>query len=184
MHALSDEQSELTTHSGLQFGGVPIISGRQEQWHLSPICLGGLLLGPQGLGSQGSSSTTGAIAKHAKIISDIQVTFKTYALEAGDMQWKGLQYSQTGKHSLVCGLLLGIVHCFHSVHWGTDPRNAGFDRPWLRGIQNLSCTPVCRLHKDPQNSQGCIDRTLQVLVECKQHCFHREMDCRDQLFQL
>ena len=67
MHALSDEQSELTTHSGLQFGGVPIISGRQEQWHLSPICLGGLLFGPQGLGWQGSSSTTGAIAKHAEL---------------------------------------------------------------------------------------------------------------------
>ena len=53
---MSDEQSELTTHSGLQLGGEPIISGRQEHWHCPPIFLGGLLLGPQGFGSHGSSS--------------------------------------------------------------------------------------------------------------------------------
>ena len=63
MHALSDGQSELTTHSGLQLGGEPIISGRQEQSHLSPICLGELLFAPHGFGLQGSSSTTGSTTK-------------------------------------------------------------------------------------------------------------------------
>ena len=112
------------------------------------------------------------------------MTFKTYVLEAGDMQWKGHQYIRTSKHSLVCGLQLDIVHCFHIVHWGRDPRNVDSDRPWLRGIQSLLCTLVCRLHKDPRNSQEYIDMIQQVLVECKLHCFHREMDCRDPLFQL
>ena len=65
MHALSDGQSELITHSGLQLGGEPIISGRQEQSHLSPICLGGLLLGPQGFGLHGSTSAIiGSTAKN------------------------------------------------------------------------------------------------------------------------
>ena len=65
MHALSDVQSELITHSGLQLGGEPIISGRQEQSHLSPICLGGLLLGPQGFGLHGSTSAIiGSTAKN------------------------------------------------------------------------------------------------------------------------
>ena len=45
------------THSGLQLGGLPIMSGMQEHWHLSPIRLGGRELGPQGFGSQGSTST-------------------------------------------------------------------------------------------------------------------------------
>ena len=62
MHALSIGQSAFIVHSGLQFGGEPIIPGRQVHWHLSPIFLGGLVLGPQGLGSQGSSSITGSIA--------------------------------------------------------------------------------------------------------------------------
>ena len=57
---MSDEQSEFTTHSGRQLGGEPIISGRQEHWQRSPITRGGLLFGPQGFGSHGStySSTT------------------------------------------------------------------------------------------------------------------------------
>ena len=36
------------------------------QWHLSPICCGGSELEPQGLGSQGSSATTGSIATKDK----------------------------------------------------------------------------------------------------------------------
>ena len=63
MQALSEEQSEFMTHSGRQLGGEPIISERQEHWHRSPIFLGGLLLGPQGFGTQGSTSaTTGSVA--------------------------------------------------------------------------------------------------------------------------
>lgn len=56
IQALSVGQSALIWHSGRQFGGLPIISGRQEHWQRSPIVLGGLLLGPQGFGSQGSAS--------------------------------------------------------------------------------------------------------------------------------
>ena len=36
------------------------------QWHLSPICCGGSALEPHGLGSQGSSVTTGSIATNNK----------------------------------------------------------------------------------------------------------------------
>jgi hypothetical protein len=63
MHARSEGQSELTTHSGRQFGGEPIISGRQEHWQRSPITLGGLLLRPQGFGSQGSATSGSITAK-------------------------------------------------------------------------------------------------------------------------
>ena len=62
IHAVFWEQSELTMHSGLQLGGEPIILGWQEHWHLSPMILGWLLLGPQGFGSQGSSTSTAAVA--------------------------------------------------------------------------------------------------------------------------
>ena len=64
MHALSEGQSELTTHSGLQLGGEPIISGRQEQRHWPPISLGVLLFGPQGLGTHGSGSMTFGTAEN------------------------------------------------------------------------------------------------------------------------
>ena len=53
--AVTWEQSELTTHSGLQSGGFPIYSGRQEQTH-TPFTSRCWLFGPQGLGSQGSRS--------------------------------------------------------------------------------------------------------------------------------
>ena len=53
----------LKTHSGRQFGGLPIILGWQEQSQRSPCLLGGLEYGPQGLGLQGSSSTIGSTAK-------------------------------------------------------------------------------------------------------------------------
>ena len=55
-------QSELRMHSGRQFGGEPIMPGKQEQSQRSPTFLGGLEYGPQGLGLQGSSATTGSIA--------------------------------------------------------------------------------------------------------------------------
>ena len=56
-------QSLLKTHSGWQFGGLPIISGWQEQSQRSPCLLGGLEYGPHGLGLQGSCSTTGSTAR-------------------------------------------------------------------------------------------------------------------------
>ena len=84
MHALSEGQSELTTHSGRQFGGEPIISGRHEHWHLSPITRGGLLFGPHGLGSQGSTYT-GSIAKISPInIYALRLAKETYALAVCD----------------------------------------------------------------------------------------------------
>lgn len=55
-------QSAFTIHSGLQFGGDPIIPDTHEHLHWPPNTLGGLLFGPQGLGSHGSSATTGSIA--------------------------------------------------------------------------------------------------------------------------
>ena len=42
------------------------------QWHLSPICCGGSALEPQGLGSQGSSATTGSIATKDK--EDLEIS--------------------------------------------------------------------------------------------------------------
>ena len=68
MQALSEEQSAFMVHSGLQFGGEPIICGKHEHWHCPPLENGGLLFGPQGLGSQGSSGITGAKAtKNSKL---------------------------------------------------------------------------------------------------------------------
>ena len=56
MQASCGEQSELTTHSGRQFGGEPIMPGRQEQWQRSPITRGGPAFAPHGSGLQGSAS--------------------------------------------------------------------------------------------------------------------------------
>ena len=79
LHALSSGQSLLIWHSGRQFGGEPIMPGRQEQSHLSPRFLGGFEKGPQGLGSHGSSASTGAIAEtcqHAlSCITNYQLTY-------------------------------------------------------------------------------------------------------------
>ena len=70
IQALSDGQSELTVHSGLQFGGEPIIWGWQLHSQRSPTTLGKFEFGPQGLGSQGStSSTIGSIAKYFSLKS-------------------------------------------------------------------------------------------------------------------
>ena len=63
MQARLGLQSAFKTHSGLQLGGLPIILGRHEHWQLSPITLGILEFGPQGLGSQGSSAIIGSVAK-------------------------------------------------------------------------------------------------------------------------
>lgn len=53
--------SELLTHSGLQFGGEPMNSGRQEQEGESPTSLH-CELGPQGEGWHGFTRTGGISA--------------------------------------------------------------------------------------------------------------------------
>ena len=52
MQVLCDGQSELTKHSGLQFGAEPIILGRQPHW-ACPETTWHCELGPQGVGVQG-----------------------------------------------------------------------------------------------------------------------------------
>ena len=59
-HALSVGQSWLKAHSGLQFGGAPIISGKHEHLHSTSKLIGGFVFGPQGFGTQGSSVITGS----------------------------------------------------------------------------------------------------------------------------
>ena len=63
MQACCVGHSELLTHSGLQFGGIPINSGRQEHegalliiWHRA--------LGPHGDGWQGFTGISGCFAKN------------------------------------------------------------------------------------------------------------------------
>ena len=63
MQARLGPQSAFKTHSGLQFGGLPIILGRHEHEQVSPITFGMFEFGPQGLGSQGSSAMIGSVAK-------------------------------------------------------------------------------------------------------------------------
>lgn len=52
LHILSTGHSALTTHSGLQFGGKPWYSGKQEHV-LCPFDIRHWLLGPQGDGWHG-----------------------------------------------------------------------------------------------------------------------------------
>lgn len=56
LHARFREHSELNTHSGLQPGGLPTYSGRQEQTAWLFITRH-WLLGPQGEGLHGSLAT-------------------------------------------------------------------------------------------------------------------------------
>ena len=79
LQASSEGQSLLKIHSGLQFGGEPIIPDWQVQSHRSPFLLGGLAYGPQGSGLQGSSSTTGAMAEICKNAWKLRI-YKCYYL--------------------------------------------------------------------------------------------------------
>lgn len=56
IQAKFDSHSELTTHSGRQFGGEPIKSGKQEQTACPLVSLH-WLLGPHGEGIHGFVST-------------------------------------------------------------------------------------------------------------------------------
>lgn len=51
-HALSEGHSALMTHSGLQFGGVPLYSCMHVHIACS-LCVLQMLFGPQGEGVQG-----------------------------------------------------------------------------------------------------------------------------------
>ena len=58
---------DILKYPSLQLGGEPIMPGKQAQSHLLPIFLGVDEYGPQGLGSHGSSATTGSIAEKSCI---------------------------------------------------------------------------------------------------------------------
>lgn len=65
MHAKLLEHSELTIHSGLQSGGLPINPLRQEHDGASPISWQ-IEFGPQGEGTQGFGFLTGCTGAGAK----------------------------------------------------------------------------------------------------------------------
>lgn len=56
IHALSERQSELTIHSGRQFGGDPTQISRHVQT-ACPLNIRHVLYGPQGEGLQGSTDS-------------------------------------------------------------------------------------------------------------------------------
>lgn len=70
IHALSLEQSGWIVHSGLQLGGLPIYSLRQEQADVPPMFRHSEC-GPQGDGKHGSlgTSTTGSLMTVKQIFS-------------------------------------------------------------------------------------------------------------------
>ena len=126
MHALSIGQSWFITHSGRQLGGEPIISGKQEHWHLSPMTLGGLELGPQGFGSHGSSMT-GCIAK-------------IYNLD----KMQCMQFLLTFWFQSTCSERITNVSLDASTSWdmildstvGIHPTSP---RTWINAVQLLTC---------------------------------------------
>lgn len=61
--ALFNGHSLFTTHSGLQAGGFPTNSGKQEQI-AAPLLSLHWLFGPHGFGRQASTISTGAIREY------------------------------------------------------------------------------------------------------------------------
>jgi hypothetical protein len=57
--------------------------GRQEHWHCSPTVRGGLLLGPQGFGWQGSTATTGSMARRTEELPIAQLKYCTLNYDTG-----------------------------------------------------------------------------------------------------
>ena len=116
IQASSVGQSELIVHSGLQLGGEPIKSGRHEQSHRSPFCLF-LLFNPQGSGSQGSSTITGAMAVSIKWKwfwnpwkRNIRISFLRH-VEKGSPTYPGIH------------IQFGIW--FMTLHWAFVPQSPG-----------------------------------------------------------
>ena len=127
IQALSEEQSELTLHSGLQLGGEPIIWGWQLHSQRSPITLGKFELGPQGLGSQGStSSTIGSMAKSLNKYLCKMCKYFTYSMVEVCILWKGLQCTDECKCKWEYGLKLYTRHWLHKVR-GKGPHIWSFD---------------------------------------------------------
>ena len=101
----------LNIHSGLQFGGEPIIPDWQVQSHRSPFLLGGLAYGPQGSGLQGSSSTTGAMAEICKNARNKNVCVLLFDICCKDILHANAYQIQDAIHyeDLRSGLLLHAV---------------------------------------------------------------------------
>ena len=180
IHALSVGQSALIIHSGLQFGGEPIIPGRHVHWHLSPTFLGGFVFGPQGFGLQGSSSMTGSIAINTKSkLQNITCTFmNTHVMVSVYMLWKGLQYSP----HYMCRWEYGSeLYNWHSLHMFLDMGQCSevVDMLCLMDNPSWQHTLVCRQHMDFQSSQEYIDRRQLYFSHCKLHLIHREMESMD-----
>lgn len=75
MQALFTGHSELTTHSGLHPGGVPMNSGKQEQIATPSLSLH-TLSGPQGDGLQGFATSSSRDAIKSKKFWDIKKKFQ------------------------------------------------------------------------------------------------------------
>ena len=111
VQALSRGQSEFTTHSGLQFGGDPTMSAWHVHWHLSPITRGGFELGPQGLGSHGSSATTGKMVCGG-LWQEVKGSPMYPAIQVHDPKW------------------------FITLHWALTPHSPGHGSThfWFRHV--------------------------------------------------
>ena len=178
LHAMSVGQSALITHSGLQFGGEPIIPGRHVHWHLSPMFLGGLVFGPQGFGLQGSSSMMGSMAIKQNHNFNSHAYLNTHVMVSVYMLWKGLQCSPHYR----CRWEYGSELCnWHSLHRFLDMGQCSevVDMLCLMDSQSWQHTLVCMLHRDLQSSQEYIDMRLLCFFHCRLHLNRMEMESMD-----
>ena len=127
IQASSGLQSEFRTHSGLQLGGLPIISGTQVHWHLSPMTWGVFVLGPQGLGSQGSGASTGSIAK----IQCLNVkVFKKPLLT---------DWSKTTWWEWVTFIAFFTCTCWYVINYSTLSINSTKTWTWINAVVIFAC---------------------------------------------
>ena len=117
MQALSEGQSEFITHSGLQLGGEPIISGMQLHWQRPPMSRGGKLLGPHGFGSHGSSAITGSIA--TDIWYDIRCFVTSKVLRFG------LKRQEVKGSPSYPSLQVQVAIWLMTRHWALTPHSPG-----------------------------------------------------------
>ena len=94
MHASCVEHSLLLTHSGLQFGGLPINSGKQEQEY-ALFTTSHLLLSPHGDGTQGLMGIGDSIAVRKNKKYNVFLTINTSNTTD---QLLLLNYSRLGIH--------------------------------------------------------------------------------------
>ena len=116
------------THSGLQLGGDPIISRIQVHWQRPPTSRGGKLFGPQGLGSQGSSATTGSIARYAVLVSSDKSSIECLTFWSQATRWERIPF-----------ISLDTSACSDMV----DNPALGIDttksRTWVNTVQSWAC---------------------------------------------